>query len=193
MYERFTDRARKVMQLANQEAQRFNHEYIGTEHILLGLIKEGSGVAANVLKNLDIDLRTISYPPSTGVRRIHRTPLLTASAASLAGFALSDDYWIWLFLRFGSLILLGAGFFLPLIGCAAATPGGPDAEAHRDQEDLAADQNRQHLPSPACVVFAGCRRLAIVDGFRRAQDPQLIFHIWNGGPLNHAGAFLERT
>lgn len=59
MYERFTDRARKVMQLANQEAQRFNHEYIGTEHVLLGLIKEGSGVAANVLKNLDIDLRKI--------------------------------------------------------------------------------------------------------------------------------------
>ena len=59
MYERFTDRARKVMQLANQEAQRFNHEYIGTEHILLGLIKEGSGVAANVLKNLGVDLRKI--------------------------------------------------------------------------------------------------------------------------------------
>src|SRR6476661_8093332 len=59
MYERFTDRARKVMQLANQESQRFNHEYIGTEHVLLGLIKEGSGVAANVLKNLDVDLRKI--------------------------------------------------------------------------------------------------------------------------------------
>jgi ATP-dependent Clp protease ATP-binding subunit ClpC len=59
MYERFTDRARKVMQLANQEAQRFNHEYIGTEHVLLGLVKEGSGVAANVLKNLEIDLRKI--------------------------------------------------------------------------------------------------------------------------------------
>src|SRR5438876_8850702 len=59
MYERFTDRARKVMQLANQEAQRFNHEYIGSEHILLGLVKEGSGVAANVLKNLDIDLGKI--------------------------------------------------------------------------------------------------------------------------------------
>ena len=59
MYERFTDRARKVMQLANQEAQRFNHEYIGTEHILLGLIKEGSGVAASVLKSLGIDLRKI--------------------------------------------------------------------------------------------------------------------------------------
>jgi ATP-dependent Clp protease ATP-binding subunit ClpA len=59
MYERFTDRARKVMQLANQEAQRLNHEYIGTEHILLGLVKEGDGVAANILKNLDADLRKI--------------------------------------------------------------------------------------------------------------------------------------
>jgi ATP-dependent Clp protease ATP-binding subunit ClpA len=55
MYERFTDRARKVMQLANQEAQRFGHQYIGTEHILLGLISEGSGVAANALENLGID------------------------------------------------------------------------------------------------------------------------------------------
>ena len=58
-YERFTDRARKVQQLANQEAQRFNHEYIGTEHILLGLVKEGNGVAASVLKNLGVDLRKI--------------------------------------------------------------------------------------------------------------------------------------
>jgi ATP-dependent Clp protease ATP-binding subunit ClpC len=59
MDERLTDRARKVMQLANQEAQRFHHEYIDTEHILLGLVKEGSGAAANVLKNLDIDLRKV--------------------------------------------------------------------------------------------------------------------------------------
>src|SRR5215831_5032367 len=59
MFDRFTDRARKVMGLARQEAQRFNHEYIGTEHILLGLIQEGSGVAANVLRNLDVDLDKI--------------------------------------------------------------------------------------------------------------------------------------
>ena len=59
MFERFTDRARKVMALANQEAQRFNHEYIGTEHILLGLVKEGSGVGANVLKSLGVDLRKV--------------------------------------------------------------------------------------------------------------------------------------
>ncbi len=59
MYERFTDRSRKVMQLANEEGQRLNHKCIGTEHILLGLVKEGSGVAAGVLKNLDVDLRKI--------------------------------------------------------------------------------------------------------------------------------------
>src|SRR4030081_362155 len=59
MDERFTDRARQAMQVANQEAQGGSHEYIGTGHILLGLVKEGSGVAANVLKNLDIDLRKI--------------------------------------------------------------------------------------------------------------------------------------
>jgi len=53
---RFTDRARKVIGLAKQEAQRFKHEYVGTEHILLGLVREGSGVGANVLKNLDVDL-----------------------------------------------------------------------------------------------------------------------------------------
>ena len=83
MYERFTDRARKVMQLANQEAQRFNHEYIGTEHILLGLVKEGSGVAANVLKNLDVDLRKIrleveklvqSGPEMVTVGKLPQTP-----------------------------------------------------------------------------------------------------------------------
>ncbi len=59
MFERFTDRARKVMALANQEAQRFNHEWIGTEHILLGLVKEGSGVGATVLKNLDVDIKKL--------------------------------------------------------------------------------------------------------------------------------------
>ncbi len=59
MYERFTDRARKVMQLANQEAERFHHEYIGTEHMLLGLIREGTGVGATVLRNLGVDLQHI--------------------------------------------------------------------------------------------------------------------------------------
>lgn len=58
-YSKLTDRSRKVCQLANQEAQRFNHSEVEPEHIMLGLIKEGSGVACNVLKNLNLDLRKV--------------------------------------------------------------------------------------------------------------------------------------
>lgn len=59
MFSRFTERARKVIILAKEEAKRFNHDYIGTEHILLGLIKEGEGVAAAVLQNLGLGLEAI--------------------------------------------------------------------------------------------------------------------------------------
>ena len=55
-FERFTERARKVLNLAQEEAQRFNHNYIGTEHLLLGLVREGDGVAAKVLANLGVEL-----------------------------------------------------------------------------------------------------------------------------------------
>src|SRR3954466_3443585 len=84
MFERFTDRARKVMALANQEAQRFNHEYIGTEHFLLGLVKEGSGVGATVLKTLGVDLRKVRLevekcikagPEAVLVGKLPQTPL----------------------------------------------------------------------------------------------------------------------
>lgn len=59
MFNRFTERARKVIILAKEEARRFNHDYIGTEHILLGLIREGEGVAAAVLQKLGISLENI--------------------------------------------------------------------------------------------------------------------------------------
>ena len=59
MFNRFTERARKVIILAKEEAKRFNHDYIGTEHILLGLIREGEGVASAVLQNLGLGLDKI--------------------------------------------------------------------------------------------------------------------------------------
>ena len=59
MFERFTEHARNVMALANQEAQQFGHEYIGTEHILWGLAKEVTGVAATVLEHFDVDLKPL--------------------------------------------------------------------------------------------------------------------------------------
>src|SRR5674476_920327 len=59
MFERFTDRARRVVVLAQEEARMLNHNYIGTEHILLGLIREGEGVAAQVLVKLGADLNRV--------------------------------------------------------------------------------------------------------------------------------------
>jgi len=59
MFNRFTERARKVIVLAKEEARRYNHDYIGTEHILLGLIREGEGVATAVLQNLGLGLENI--------------------------------------------------------------------------------------------------------------------------------------
>jgi len=59
MFNRFTERARKVIILAKEEAKRFNHDYIGTEHILLGLLKEGEGVAAVVLQKMGLNLQQI--------------------------------------------------------------------------------------------------------------------------------------
>ena len=58
-FDKFTERARRVLTLAQEEAQRFNHNYIGTEHLLLGLVREGEGVAAKVLANLGVELNKV--------------------------------------------------------------------------------------------------------------------------------------
>jgi len=77
MFNRFTERARKVLVLAKEEARRFNHDYIGTEHILLGLVREGEGVACAVLQNLGVDLERL---------RIELEKLVSAgSVASVLG------------------------------------------------------------------------------------------------------------
>src|SRR3954466_12391446 len=62
----FTERVRKVLTMAREEAARLHHEYVGTEHILLGLIREGEGVAATVLQNLNVELEEVE-------RRIEET------------------------------------------------------------------------------------------------------------------------
>ena len=59
MFDKFTDRARKIIALAQKEAERFKHDYIGTEHLLLGLVKEGSGVAVTALNNMSVDVEKV--------------------------------------------------------------------------------------------------------------------------------------
>jgi ATP-dependent Clp protease ATP-binding subunit ClpC len=58
-FDKFTERARRVFSLAQEEAQRFQHNYIGTEHLLLGLVREGEGVAAKVLNQLGVELQAV--------------------------------------------------------------------------------------------------------------------------------------
>ena len=72
-FEKFTERARKVLTLAQEEAQRFNHNYIGTEHILLGLVREGEGVAAKVLANLGVELTKVRSAVEFIIGRGERT------------------------------------------------------------------------------------------------------------------------
>lgn len=74
MYDRFTDRARKVLQLANQEAQYWNHEYLGTEHILIGILKEGNGIANQILKNLAMEGERLIVQVRD---RLTRSPVMT--------------------------------------------------------------------------------------------------------------------
>src|ERR1700677_2947617 len=74
MFERFTDRARRVVVLAQEEARMLNHNYIGTEHILLGLIHEGEGVAAKALESLGISLDAVRQQVEQIIGRGQQTP-----------------------------------------------------------------------------------------------------------------------
>jgi len=98
VFNRFTERARKVIVLAKEEARRFNHDYIGTEHLLLGLIREGEGVASQVLLNLGLDLNRVrseimellgSATPGFGAQpqSKSKTPALDAFGRDLTALA----------------------------------------------------------------------------------------------------------
>ncbi len=65
----FTDRVRKVLQMAREEAMRLQHEYVGTEHILLGLLHEGEGVAAAALTNLNVDFEAVAANVNETVKK----------------------------------------------------------------------------------------------------------------------------
>ena len=69
MFNRFTERARRVILLAREEAKRLDHDYLGTEHILLGLIREGEGVGATALQNLGLDLARVRQEAEKAVGR----------------------------------------------------------------------------------------------------------------------------
>ncbi|MCK4963926.1 MAG: AAA family ATPase, partial [Dehalococcoidia bacterium] len=93
-FEKFTERARKVLSLSQEEAQRFNHNYIGTEHILLGLLREGEGVAAKVLASLDVELdkvrSAVEYIIGRGERGVSGEMGLTPRAKRVIELAVDE-------------------------------------------------------------------------------------------------------
>src|SRR5437588_5356002 len=93
-FEKFTERARKVFSLAQEEAQRFNHNYIGTEHLLLGLVREGDGIAARVLANLGVQLpkarEAVDALVKPGNKRYIGNPGLTPRAKKVIELAMDE-------------------------------------------------------------------------------------------------------
>ena len=93
-FNKFTERARKVLTLAQEEAQRFQHNYIGTEHLLLGLVREGEGVAAKVLTNLGVQLsdvrRAVEYIIGRGDRMAPGDIGLTPRAKKVIELAVDE-------------------------------------------------------------------------------------------------------
>ena len=73
-FDRFTDRARTVLTLAQEEALRFNHNYIGTEHLLLGLIRDDAGVATRVLESMGVEFSKVRTAVEFIIGRGHRPP-----------------------------------------------------------------------------------------------------------------------
>ena len=78
----FTPRAQQVLALARKEAERFNHNYVGTEHLLLGLIKLGQGVAVNVLQKMGLDLEMVRIPGMGKLRVLQRISLRSLIAGT---------------------------------------------------------------------------------------------------------------
>ena len=95
-FDKFTERARKVLSLAHEEAQRFQHNYIGTEHLLLGLVREGEGVAAKVLSNLGVELNKVRSAVEAMVGRGDRIVLgqigLTPRAQKVIELAVDEAH-----------------------------------------------------------------------------------------------------
>jgi ATP-dependent Clp protease ATP-binding subunit ClpC len=92
MFDKFTNRAKQVIKLAKKEAQRLNHNYLGTEHVLLGLLKLGQGIAVNVLRNLNLDYesvraeveRLVGFGPEI---QVYGDPALTGKVKKVFEFA----------------------------------------------------------------------------------------------------------
>src|SRR5207253_2899448 len=152
MFERFTDRARRVVVLAQEEARMLGHNYIGTEHILLGLIHEGEGVAAKALESLGISLEAVRRQVEEVIGQGQQAPSghipLTTRAKRVLELSLREA------LQFGRNLTQGAreGKLDPVIG--------REKEIERVMQVL----SRRTKNNPALVGEPGVGKTAVVEG-----------------------------
>lgn len=196
MFDKFTDRARKVMQLANQEAQRFSHEYIGPEHVLLGLIKESQSIAALMISAMNVDFRKIRLEVEkllqcgpardTVTGTIPRTPALTRAleCAAVEAKNLGHNY-------------IGAEhLFLGLLayrdGVASQVLASFDITLERAKATMQKMFGQEPAPSPQPPEpkFPADPNIALMkkivrDQHRRELTSQIVGFVWLGDMLEY--------
>lgn len=173
MFDKFSDRARKAMTYAREEAERLSHDYIGTEHILLGLIREGTGVAANVLENLEINLEVVRREveklskPSPDVMTLGQLPF-SPSTKKVLEFAIQEakgtdhvgtEHILLALLRvpgIASQALINLGLSLESVRKAVVKFIGPPAGTDSDDQDEDTSETTKKAPktkTPALDMF----------------------------------------
>ena len=170
MFERFTDRARRVVVLAQEEARMLNHDYIGTEHILLGLIREGDGVAAKALESLGISLEAVRQQVEEIIGRGQQAPSghipFTPRAKKVLELSLREA------LQLGHNYIGTEHILLGLIreGEGVAAQVLVKLGADPEQDPPAGDPAAAGLPGPG----AGRGRPAVRDGALRFACPRPV-------------------
>jgi len=204
MYERFTDHARNVMLLANQEAQRLKHEYIGTEHILLGLIKEGSGVAVSILKVFGVEpdeimTETEKHIPEgiLPVGLTDRLPLLPRAkkviedameeARSLNHRYVGTEHILLGLLReeegVGAQVLMNLGLQLDKVReeIRASSQESPEKEEGSDNPPVSAYPRAEHRPMSVDKPPEACPTSAdtLLATCAKCGEPHVVRVLWN--------------
>lgn len=174
MYAQFTDRARKAMQAACEEAQRFRHEYLGAEHILLGILVEGTGVAANLLNNLDIDQYKVRLeigkivqpgPDAVSMSKLPQTPRAKKAikyaleeARNLNHNYLGTEHLLLGLLRegenVGAQVLMNLGLNLKDVRAEVLNLLGHAQPLEVTEDSDVPSDEIQHLPEPAREIVA---------------------------------------
>ena len=170
MFERFTDRARRVVVLAQEEAKMLNHNYIGTEHILLGLIHEGEGVAAKALESLDISLDAVRQQVQDIIGQGQQSPTghipFTPRAKKVLELSLREA------LQLGHSYIGTEHILLGLIregeGVAAQVLVKLGADLGRVRQQVIQLLSRRTKNNPVLIGEPGVGKTAVVEGLAQA-------------------------